>query len=157
MRSRPTALALAFALAAGPAFAQDGLVWIDGTTPEAGALIYGLPNSDYVILALHCDPVTFALTITFTPDDDLPPAASAVTLTLTSDGGKVMLPAARVYLEMLDTDMVEAAVEQLDPTLVTILTTGADLAVDADGVTMLLPIPDEATRSPFLTACAVMG
>ena len=152
------ATATAIALAAAPAFAQEGLVWIDGTTAEAGgALIYGLPESDHVVLSFHCDPASFALTIDFTPERALAPVDSAVTLTLTSNGGKVVLPAARVYLEMLDAEMVEATVEQLDAALVAILTTGEELAANAGGETMLLPIPDETVRTPFLTACAVMG
>lgn len=158
MRPSSLAAAIVTAMAATSAFAQDGLTWIDGTTAETGgALIYGLPESDHVVLSLHCDPASFALTIAFTPDEDLPPVAGAVTLTLTSDGGKVALPAERVYLEMLDTEMVEATVEQLDAALVAILTTGGEIAVNADGTTMLLPVPDEATRTPFLTACAVAG
>lgn len=158
MRSIPVAAALAVVLSTAPALAQDGLTWIDATTAEGGgALIYGLPESDHVVLSLRCDPTTFALTIDFTPDDDLPPPASAVTLALTSDGGKVVLPAERVYLEMLDAEMVEATVERLDQALVDILTTGAELAVGADGTIMLLPIPDEDVRTPFLAACAVVG
>lgn len=158
MRPTTIAAALTLAVAAAPALAQDGLAWIDGTTAEGGGvLIYGLPESDHVVVSLHCDPVTFSLTITFTPDEDLPPVTSDVTLTFTSDGGKVVLPAARVYLEMLDAEMVEATVEQLDPALVAILTTGAEFAVGTGGITMRLPIPDEAVRTPFLTACAVMG
>lgn len=158
MRSISFAAAILSAIAATSALAQDGLVWIDGTTAESGgALIYGLPESDHVVLSLQCDPANFALTIAFTPDEDLPPLAGAVTLTLTSNGGKVVLPAERVYLEMLDTEMVQATVEQLDPALVAILTTGEELAVNADGTTMRFPIPDEAIRTPFLTACAVMG
>jgi hypothetical protein len=89
MRFRPTAAALAIAALAAPALAQDGVVWIDATTPEAGGLIYGLPESDHVVLSLHCDPATLALTIAFTPDRDLAPAEAEVTLALTSDGGKV--------------------------------------------------------------------
>lgn len=155
---RLAAAAAAIVIAAVPAFAQDGLVWIDGTTAEAGGvLIYGLPDSDHVVLSLHCDPTSFALVIDFTPTEALAPVDSAVTLTLTSNGGKVALPAARVYLEMLDAEMVEATVEQLDAALVAILTTGAELAVNAGGETMLLPIPGEDIRTPFLTACAVMG
>ncbi|MCW5713759.1 MAG: hypothetical protein KIT43_04495 [Bauldia sp.] len=159
MRSSPLAAAVvAIALSAVPAIAQNGLTWIDGTTAEGGGvLIYGLPESDYVILSLRCDPTTLALSIAFIPDEDLPPAMSGVTLTLTSEGGKVALPAERVYLEMLDAEIVEATIEQLDPALVEIFTTGQALAVNADGTAMLLPIPDEAIRTPFLTACAVMG
>jgi len=158
MRTIQLAAALAVVFSTAPALAQDGLTWIDGTTAEGGgALIYGLPNSDHVILSLRCDPTSFALSIAFTPDDDLPPAASAVTLALTSDGGKMVLPAERVYLEMLDAEMVEATVERLDQALVDILTTGADLAVGADGTIRLLPIPDEDVRTPVLAACAVVG
>lgn len=140
-----------------PASAQDGLVWIDATTGASGGLVYGLPESDYVILALRCDPVNFELVIAFTPDDDLPPMTSAVTLTLTSDGGKVVLPAARVYSEMLGADFIEATVVQLDETLAAILTTGTELAVNGDGATMRLPVPDEALRAPFIDACIVLG
>jgi len=159
MRSIPVAAALAVVLSTAPALAQDdGLTWIDATTAEGGgALIYGLPQSDHVILSLHCDPVSFALTIAFTPDEDLPPETSGVTLALTSDGGKIVLPAERVYLEMLDVELVEATLDQLDQALVDILTTGADLAVGVGGMTMLLPVPDEDVRTPFLTACAVVG
>lgn len=157
MRFRPTAAALAIAALAAPALAQDGVVWIDATTPEAGGLIYGLPESDHVVLSLHCDPATLALTIAFTPDRDLPPAEAEVTLALTSDGGKVILAAARVYSEMLGTDFIEATAVALDETLAAILSTGAELAVDGDGVTMRLPIPDEAVRAPFIAACIVRG
>ncbi len=158
MRSIPVAAALAVILSTAPALAQDDLTWIDGTTAEGGgALIYGLPESDHVILSLRCDPATFVLTIAFTPDADLPPATSGVTLALTSDGGKVLLPAERIYLEMLDAEMVEATLDQFDQALVDILTTGAELAVGTGGTTMLLPIPDEGVRTPFLTACAVVG
>ncbi len=156
--SRLVAAVAVTLLAASPASAQDGLTWIDGTTAEGGgALIYGLPESDYVILSLHCDPANLTLAILFTPDENLPPVTSGVSLTLTSDGGKVVLPAARIYSEMLDTEMVEATLGRLDPALVTILTTGEELAVNADGMTMRLPIPDEAVRTGFLTACAVMA
>lgn len=158
MRSIPAAAALAVVLSTAPALAQDDLTWIDGTTPEGGgALIYGLPNSDHVVLSLRCDPTSFALSIAFTPDENLPPAASGVVLALTSDGGKVVLAAERVYLEMLDIEMIEATVEQLDQAIVDVLTTGEELAVGAEGATMRLPIPDETVRTPFLTACAVMG
>lgn len=155
---RLAAAAFAIAATAVPAFAQDALVWIDGTTAEGGGtLIYGLPDSDHVVLSLHCDPTSFALTIDFTPEQALAPVDAVVTLALTSNGGKVVLPAARVYLEMLDGEMVEATVEQLDAALVAILTTGEELAVNAGGETMLLPIPGEDISTPFLAACAVMG
>lgn len=157
MRSHPTTAALALALLAAPAFSQDGLVWIDATTGASGGLVYGLPESDYVVLSLRCDPVNYELVIAFTPDNDLPPATSAVTLTLTSDGGKVVLPAARVFSEMLGADFIEATVVQLDEALAAILTTGTELAVNGDGVTTRLPVPDEAVRAPFIDACIVLG
>ena len=54
MKNRTLAAALAL-VAALPAAAQDeGLVWIAGGVPEAPMLLYGIPDSDHIVIGFRC-------------------------------------------------------------------------------------------------------
>lgn len=148
-------VSLATALLAGPAAAQDDLVWIPFDRPESVGLLYGFPESDHVVLALDCDRESSALRLTYLLDGEIGRREPFV-FAFTSEGGTIPFDATEVYLEMLDVYLLEAKTA-LDEPLATILTTGETLTVTVGELTQDLPLPTAEDLQPLLDACLVVG
>ena len=87
MKTRTLAAALAL-VAAVPAAAQiDQLTWIAGGTPEAPSLLFGIPDSDYAVIAFRCGADIDGISVMYDREPIAPVAGKIVPIDLSSDGG----------------------------------------------------------------------
>jgi hypothetical protein len=154
MRRLFALLAAAGSLAAAPAAnAQEELRWlVDAAPPDYAALLYALPQSDFIAVGFDCIPGREGVGINF---DYRPTAARdgmVVAMELSSAVGNLTVDATGYVLEMSD-GFILSAITPLDGPLISILSGGGTLAITVEDVAQQFPLPDAEALGAFATAC----
>ena len=152
MKTRALAATLAL-VAALPATAQEEvLTWIAGTVPEAPMLLYGIPDSDHIVIGFRCAADLEGIQVTYNHEPVAARPGMAIAIDLSSAGGAYLVPATAVFSEILGAYFLEGAAkaEALEP----ILSAGDVLFVMVeDGVEELPQAAPDMVRD-FFASCA---
>ena len=152
MKTRALAATLAL-VAALPASAQEELLtWIAGTVPEAPMLLYGIPDSDHIVIGFRCAADLEGIQVTYNHEPLMARPGMTIAIDLSSAGGAYLVPATAIFSEMMGAYFLEgmAKAEALEP----ILSAGDMLFVMVeDGVEELPQAAPEMVRD-FFASCA---
>jgi hypothetical protein len=148
-------VALALALAAAPAWAQDDDQprWYGTDTDDQARLIYGVPDSDDSSLIFICDKGGAVLSAYLTH----PPVRAAVGATLPvrlSDGRSAVTFSARVRAQEMDDLLHVGGQLPLDASLEAMLAAKGRLTVTIGGVATTYPLDGvSAAAAPLIAMC----
>ena len=151
MKIRALAATLAV-VAAIPAAAQEGLIWLAGEDPAARVLLYGLPESDHVVIAFRCTADFDGVSVIYNHEAQTARPGMIVAIDLSSEGGARLIKARAVFSEMTGGYFLEATAKP--EALESVLSTGPTLFVMVGDGVEELPMPDHEMVRDFFAGCA---
>lgn len=141
---------LAFFTLSGSIYAED-LQWFSNQYDNTTALAFGMPDTDYTPIVFHCSLGDDTLRVLVTHDAPDAVDGQQMTVTLSSIGGSVELPATGHFQEIDDLLHLEATA-RLDQNLVRILSQGEILELSVEGEIQEFPLAGAAGHINALVA-----
>lgn len=151
-RSLSTSVILAalFGIATVPgASAEEKLDWHGWSGEGSASLVYGMAESDYVLVSLSCEQAGSPIRLVYPYEPKQPKDGGTYDLTLKAGKETVSLKTTGIRLEMDDLFILEGELPK-GTNLVGILTGGKTLTVEVDTVVTELPLEGAATAGSAL-------
>ena len=136
-------------LLAGPAAGQGQRVWTFDDNPEAPALVYGLPDSDDILIMFSCDPDEKQMTIVEAVGAKKLNPGGKATFRLSAGAANLELTGDAVANETDGSVNIEVTGAP-NPRVFALLKAGPSLTVEAGGEKETIPLADAAPNVPAL-------
>ena len=136
-------------LLTAPAAAQGQRVWTFDDNPEAPALVYGLPDSDDVLIMFSCDPDDKRMTIVEAVGAKKLNPGGKATFRLSAGTASLDLTGDAVANETDGSVSIEVT-SGPNPRVFALLKAGPSLTVEAGGEKETIPLADATPSVPAL-------
>jgi len=142
------------AILAAPLSASDR-TWGFVNADDRKEMIYGLPDSDDVVLTIGCSDYLKGISVTFTPETTQMKDGRKATLVLATDSDTQSFKGKAVYQEFYGFSIIEAENVPVG-TLRPLVTSGEDLHVELQDEAMIIPVGNAKKKfAKMFKACGV--